>query len=87
MKSYIKSLLCLLVTPLVFWGCKDTDTPADERLFLSLPADESGVDFVNTITPDDFINILTYEYLYNGGGVGIGDFNNDGFQDIFFAGS
>jgi enediyne biosynthesis protein E4 len=77
--------LCLM---LIFSACgkaareKKTDT-----LFTLLSADDSGLDFINQIPSDDSINILTYEYLYNGGGVGIGDFNNDGFQDIFFAGS
>jgi hypothetical protein len=52
-----------------------------------LPADTSGVDFVNRITPDDTVNILTYEYLYNGAGIGVADFNQDGYPDVFFAGS
>ena len=56
-------------------------------LFVLLPPDSTGINFINRITPDEITNILTYEYLYNGGGVGIGDFNNDGFQDIFFAGN
>jgi enediyne biosynthesis protein E4 len=45
------------------------------------------VEFKNEITTSDSLNILSYEYLYNGGGVGIGDFNNDGIPDIFFSGN
>lgn len=58
-----------------------------DALFALLPADSSGVDFANRITADDTVNILTYEYLYNGAGVGVADFNRDSFPDIFFAGS
>lgn len=36
---------------------------------------------------NDTLNILTYEYLYNGSGVGLGDFNGDGLLDVFFSGS
>jgi hypothetical protein len=45
------------------------------------------VTFSNDIQDNDTFNILTYEYIYNGGGVGIADFNNDGLRDIFFAGN
>jgi enediyne biosynthesis protein E4 len=64
-------------------SCKnDSDT-----LFTLLPASETGIDFSNNIQDSDTFNILTYEYIYNGGGVGVADFNNDGLRDIFFAGN
>ncbi|AMR30803.1 hypothetical protein A0256_04875 [Mucilaginibacter sp. PAMC 26640] len=56
-------------------------------LFKLLPASETGIDFKNTITESDSINILNHPYLYNGAGVGIGDFNRDGKPDIYFAGN
>lgn len=43
--------------------------------------------FSNDIEESDSLNILTLEYIYNGGSVGIGDFNNDGLQDIFLGGN
>lgn len=58
-----------------------------QTLFKKLSPAESGIEFTNKINETDTFNILTYEYIYNGGGVGIGDFNNDGLQDLFFAGN
>ncbi len=52
-----------------------------------MDASETGIDFQNTITPNDTLNLLDFEYLYNGGGVGVGDFNNDGFPDLVFTGN
>ncbi|MBD0353546.1 MAG: VCBS repeat-containing protein, partial [Flavisolibacter sp.] len=56
-------------------------------LFRLLPSTQTGVAFKNTITENDKLNILNEAYIYNGGGVGIGDFNNDGLPDIYFAGN
>jgi hypothetical protein len=53
--------------------------------FRLLSSNETGIDFSNSITETESLNILTYQYLYNGAGVGIGDLNNDGMQDIIFA--
>jgi hypothetical protein len=59
-----------------------------EGLYLSiLPSSETGIDFENTIAEDDSTNMFVNEYTYMGGGVGIGDFNNDGLQDVFFSGN
>lgn len=57
------------------------------QLFELIDKDSSGIDFENDITTSDSLNIFTFEYIYNGGGVGIGDFNNDGRPDIFFIGN
>ncbi|HEY9363467.1 MAG TPA: CRTAC1 family protein, partial [Chitinophagaceae bacterium] len=50
-----------------------------------LPASQTGIDFKNQITENDSLNILNQANIYNGGGVGIGDFNRDGLMDIYFA--
>lgn len=55
--------------------------------FELLPAAHTGIAFNNTLTESDTLNVLNFEYIYNGGGVGIGDFNNDGLSDVFMAGN
>ena len=52
-----------------------------------LPSHVTGIDFTNQLYEDEDLNIITFEYFYNGAGVGIGDINNDGLQDIFFSGN
>ena len=47
-------------------------------LFKALPANETGITFSNLLKESPGLNIITYEYFYNGGGVGLGDFNTDG---------
>ncbi len=56
----------------------------DFKLFEQIPAKKSGVLFKNVITENIHHNALTHENLYNGGGVAVGDINNDGLDDIFF---
>ena len=65
------------------------DRPAGPVLFTSLPAAETGLDFVNDVREDvtSEFNVLSYEYYFNGGGVGIGDVNNDGLQDVVLTGN
>jgi hypothetical protein len=58
-----------------------------QPLFKSLPADSTGISFQNRIVESPGVNIITYEYFYNGGGVGAGDFNNDGLVDLYFTGN
>lgn len=55
--------------------------------FVSLPSERTGVNFSNEINENDSLNVMSYEYIYNGAGTGIADFNNDGLADIVFAGN
>jgi enediyne biosynthesis protein E4 len=75
--------LCLLFF-FLFQACQPSENSMSFEL---LTSNQTGVDFNNRIMESDSLNILKFEYLYNGAGVGIGDFNNDGQQDIFFAGN
>jgi hypothetical protein len=57
------------------------------KLFEKISSSRSGIYFNNGITENDSINPMNVVNVYNGGGVGIGDFNNDGLQDIYFTGN
>lgn len=56
-------------------------------LFSTPPSKETGIDFINTLTESDDLNILDYLYFYNGGGVALGDIDNDGLVDVFLSGN
>ena len=56
-------------------------------LFRLLPSSYTGISFSNTLEENDSTNILNQANIYNGGGVGVGDFNNDGLPDVYLAGN
>lgn len=76
----------VIIIQLLMWcaivsACKKENL----TLFNRLSSDESGIDFNNQLKEDNpQFSIMNYPYFYNGGGVGIGDINNDGLDDIFF---
>jgi len=55
-----------------------------KTLFQKLESSQTHINFRNDLTYDSKFNIYTYRNFYNGGGVAIGDINNDGLPDIFF---
>jgi hypothetical protein len=65
-------------------GCK---TENDKVLFTQLSETNTGINFKNTLFEDGPLNVANYIYFYNGGGVAIGDINNDGLQDVLFTGN
>jgi enediyne biosynthesis protein E4 len=59
----------------------------EQKRFRLLTPKESGIEFANTITERDTLNILDMEFVYNGGGVAVGDLNGDGWEDLYFTGN
>ncbi|HEX2535965.1 MAG TPA: VCBS repeat-containing protein, partial [Chitinophagaceae bacterium] len=76
------SPLLMVCLSLLFCACREEQT-----LFEKVSSARSGIDFNNRIVENDTINPTDVVNVYNGGGVGIGDFNNDGLQDLFFTGN
>jgi enediyne biosynthesis protein E4 len=77
MNHYVKFLIALSS---LLAGCQNT--PA--TLFTKIDASDSNIHFINKITPTDSLNAFTLTNFYNGGGVGVGDFNHDSLPDLFF---
>ena len=73
--------LTLLILGITLFSC------SKPTRFELLSPGKTGIDFENRITVTDSFSVMTYEYIYNGAGVGVGDLNNDGLQDLIFAGN
>ncbi|MGB7395592.1 MAG: VCBS repeat-containing protein, partial [Pricia sp.] len=58
-----------------------------DTLFEAHSPEDSGLDFNNALRLDDSLSVLDFEYMYNGAGVAVADFDLDGLQDIYFAGN
>ena len=77
-------LLSVFVVAVFVMSCRSHKT---KTLFTEMSPSETHIEFRNDIKEDEDYNILTYEYLYNGGGVAVGDLDNNGLPDIFFTGN
>jgi enediyne biosynthesis protein E4 len=68
----------------LFTSCSKNDSENKDALFTKLEQSETGINFVNEVKNGANMNIFKYRNFYNGGGVAIGDINNDGLADVFF---
>ncbi len=81
-EKFIIVAACLLCTSLL--SCSNAN---QTKLFESIAASSSNIHFANELHNEGNLNILQYNYFYNGGGVAAADFNNDGLTDLFFSGN
>ncbi|MEQ8703607.1 MAG: VCBS repeat-containing protein [Phaeodactylibacter sp.] len=87
----MKQFFCLLITTgLLLTSCQNTNqqgTDPTQGTFVPRTEKETGIGFANTLTETEALNVLSYEYFYNGGGVAVGDFNQDSLPDLYFTGN
>lgn len=79
----MKNTLYYLVLTLLIISCKEKNN----SLYQLKPSKSTGITFNNKIIETDSFNIITKEYIFNGGGVAVGDFNNDNLPDLYFTGN
>jgi hypothetical protein len=83
MRKKINALSSCLLT-LLAWGCAEKAAP-QEPLFAAVSAGQTHITFVNQVESSPEMNIFSYRHFYNGGGVAMGDVNNDGLPDIYLS--
>ncbi|MGW9685051.1 VCBS repeat-containing protein [Flagellimonas sp. 2504JD1-5] len=84
MKNILLKAIVLLLLVALQLSCENKQP---ETMFTQLDADDTGINFVNKLQETEEFNVLEYGYLYNGGGVAVGDINNDGLLDVYFTGN
>lgn len=83
--KYLQNIIYIFTTILLSCTGENESVKFTESsiFFESVSSENSGVDFSNDLFYQDDLNIIEYLYYYNGGGVAIGDINNDGLEDIY----
>ena len=92
MRLFIR-LFTLAIATIGLFSCAENQQQSEivsndtSPIFKKLHAPEIGISFSYDLTETDTLNYFTYPYIYMGGGVAVGDINNDGLQDLFFTGN
>jgi len=93
MNSNLLKLVCLGLLFSLFYSCDTNEDSnnsiekSESTLFTLLPPEKTGISFINKVQNSKEFNIFKYRNFYNGGGVAIGDINNDGLADVFLTGN
>ncbi len=82
----MKTLLLFACVTLCLCSCQQ-EKQQNSTIFNKLDSSDSGITFSNNLTETDSLNYLNYAYMYMGGGIAVGDLNNDGLKDVFFTGN
>ena len=86
--TYFKYVLILVSASFFFYSCsKEKDIQNNNKLFSNLDSKLTNLKFNNLLIESDSLNYFNYPYMYMGGGVAVGDFNNDNLIDIYFTGN
>jgi hypothetical protein len=86
-RKRLNLVVLLTIILCILFSCKPEKTNHEGPVFQRLSSGKTNVTFQNTLTETDTFNYFLYSYMYMGGGVSVGDFNNDGLTDIYFTGN
>jgi hypothetical protein len=79
----MRSFVALFIFSLLLCSCGN----ASKKTYKKLSPSRTGIHFLNELVENDTLNYTKFPYMYMGGGVSVGDINNDGLDDIFFTGN
>ncbi|WP_343328677.1 VCBS repeat-containing protein [Polaribacter staleyi] len=83
----MKKILSISILFFILFSCQKEIIETSRTKFSEVLNTDSGINFSNNIIESDTLNYFTFPYMYLGGGVAIGDINNDGLSDIYFTGN
>ncbi|HMG93181.1 MAG TPA: VCBS repeat-containing protein [Chryseolinea sp.] len=84
MSDMLKNTGYIFLCSALFFGCAKRE---ETKLFEEQLTEKTSIDFENKVVQNGENNVLNYPYYFNGGGVAVGDINNDGLQDVYFSGN
>nr|WP_299071882.1 VCBS repeat-containing protein [uncultured Allomuricauda sp.] len=87
MNTILRTILLLVFVSFIGCNSKSGTKKNNSKGFNLVESKQSGISFSNTITTSDTFNYNTYPYIYMGGGVALGDINNDNLTDVFLTGN